>query len=139
MDNKLVNYCLSERQHLILIENDVIGISERIKDLDENIFIVYNLKESCYEIHSIESFYLNDELHNKWSTYQTDITFEYLDERVLEYLYNNDIQKHGEEIFIRLEDESNLMDKHRKELADMRMKKAEQNFREVLTGRNTVY
>ncbi len=42
------NYCL--------IENDPLFIAQRLKEVDKSYFILFNLKEKRYEVHSTQQF-----------------------------------------------------------------------------------
>lgn len=39
--------------HYKIIENDIFGVSERLKEIDPNLYLVYNGLQDCYEIHDI--------------------------------------------------------------------------------------
>ncbi|MCL2176803.1 MAG: hypothetical protein FWB72_02495 [Firmicutes bacterium] len=37
--------------HLVYIQNDLFDVSSRIKEIDSGYFVVYNARESRYEVH----------------------------------------------------------------------------------------
>lgn len=61
----------------IKITSDVFNISQRIKEIDKNYYIIINTNKDCFEIHNSQQ--IN-------STYCLTIPFKELDERVLEYV-----------------------------------------------------
>lgn len=63
-------------KNYFLINNDVYFISQRIKDIDKNYFIVFNRLKNKYEVHAFAQ---------QGGTYCFTIPFDSLDERVLDY------------------------------------------------------
>lgn len=43
---------MSMSEYLKLIENDLFGIANRLKEIDDKYFVVYNTKLNRYEVHS---------------------------------------------------------------------------------------
>ena len=76
--------------HLRLIDGDVLDISRRIREIDETLFIVFNLKRGVFEIHSTEHYP---------TTYAWTVPYERLDERTLRKARENNLRVRGAEIF----------------------------------------
>lgn len=66
------------------IESDVFDICERIKVIDENYFVLFNLNSNKFEIHN--SKYKN--------SYCLTIPYRQLDSRVIELLHSTDIRNY---------------------------------------------
>ena len=63
----------------IKIESDVYDIVDRIKEIDEGYFIIYNTKSRCFELHN----------YNQADTYCLRIPYDCIDERVIDLIYNS--------------------------------------------------
>lgn len=61
----------------IKINSDVLNISQRIKNIDKNYYIIFNTEKNVFEMHNSNQF---------GSTYCLTLPFNYLDERVLKYV-----------------------------------------------------
>lgn len=61
-------------RNLVLIENDNYFICQRLKEIDDSYFVVYNLNRECYEVHSKEQIK---------NSYCFTISFSQLDERTI--------------------------------------------------------
>jgi len=61
----------------IKIESDVYDIVERIKEIDDGYFIVFNTDRNCFELHNSKQL----------DSYCLKIPYEFLDERVLSLIY----------------------------------------------------
>lgn len=61
----------------IKIDSDVYDIVERIKEIDEGYFIIYNTDNGCFELHN----------YNQFNTYCLRIPYDSLDERVISLIY----------------------------------------------------
>ena len=98
-----------------LIENDVYFISQRIKEIDKNYFIVFNISKNKFEVHCLGQI---------WGSYCFTIPYETLDERTLFYTLktkSDNLQKIIEEI-----------DKANEKLQKDNIKKAVNKLEEVL-------
>ena len=65
----------------IKIESDVFDISKRIKEIDENYFIMFNLNNNKYELHCA----------SQPNTYCFSYPFEDLDERFIDMIYKTNV------------------------------------------------
>lgn len=99
----------------LTIDTDNLFISERLKQIDESYFILYNLNNKKFEIHS--SMQSNN-------TYCLTIPFDRLDERTLCYA-----RKTRAENLDRLMEE---MDKQNEMLERKRLKNAVDSLKEVI-------
>ena len=92
----------------MLIENDLLGICDAIKMIDENYFIVYSETKQKYEIHNRRDV----------PTYSLTVSYENLDFRTVELLYKSHISR-LKEYFENLEkDNRNLEEQTKKELIE---------------------
>lgn len=69
---------------LIKINTDNLFISERIREIDKNYYIVFNTKKKKYEIHNKSQGELN--------TYCLTLPFDILDYRTVEYIEKTKIE-----------------------------------------------
>lgn len=83
---------------MIVIENDVFNIANRIRDIDIDYFIVYNASKDNYEIHNQSQI---------GSTYCVTIPYNTLDERTINFVYKTQ-SKNIEEILCEIEKENKL-------------------------------
>lgn len=60
---------------MVKITSDVYNISNRIKNIDRNYFIVYNTSKRCFEVHNKQ----------QKNTYCVTLPYKTLDERTLNY------------------------------------------------------
>ena len=67
---------------LRLIEHDLYGIAERIQDIEDGYFIVFDSRSGRYEVHSA---------YNKGSTYCFSVPYDALDARTLDYCHRTRI------------------------------------------------
>lgn len=81
---------LQGKPHLIPVFTNVYRIPERLKELDENFFVVFNTKKQMFEIHS---------LANKGDTYGITIPLQELDARVFPIVRRANLRVRGKEIF----------------------------------------
>ena len=65
----------------IKIESDVFDVSKRIKEIDENYFIMFNLNNNKYELHCA----------SQPNTYCFSYPFEDLDERFIDMIYKTNV------------------------------------------------
>lgn len=63
-------------KNLVKVENDNFFIDKRLKEIDESYMIYYNLKEQCYEVHSLEQ---------QKNSYCFRVPYNCLDERTILY------------------------------------------------------
>lgn len=63
-------------KHLIKLDTDNLYILDRLREIDNSYFIVYNLDRKCYEVHSSEQ---------RGGSYCFTSPFSILDERIVEY------------------------------------------------------
>ncbi|MGR6906154.1 hypothetical protein [Lysinibacillus sp. BSL11] len=101
---------LFKNHDLVLIENDVFNISDRIEEYDKDMFIVFNKRKKAFEVHSLEFAPM---IASPKDTFQTTIPYEKLDIRTLHHVYDNDIKVHGRKIFERIERQEELIEKRK--------------------------
>lgn len=119
-EKEYIYFVLEDRKELEPIFDNPFKIPQRIRDFDKDVFICYNSKRSRYEIHSLESFYLSEHVKN-WSTYQADWYLDFLDDRILDYLYMNSFKIHGYNLIKELDEEYDLMEKQKDNIASRNM------------------
>jgi len=61
----------------ISIKNDLFSIAERVKEIDDGYFILYNTEKSCFEVHSTKQ---------KSNTYCLTVPYKGLDSRTLTFV-----------------------------------------------------
>lgn len=64
------------KKHLIILGTDNLYILDRLREIDDSYFIVYNLDRKCYEVHSSEQ---------RGGSYCFTSPFSILDDRIVEY------------------------------------------------------
>lgn len=79
----------------IKIESDVFNINERIREIDDGYFIVYNTNSKKFEIHNSKNC----------NTYCLTIPYKNLDSRAIELIHKTSI-KHYDKIITELNDEN---------------------------------
>lgn len=83
------------------IKDDVYYICDRLKEIDESYFVLYNLSKKCYEVHS----------SNQKNSYCFEVPYSVLDERTLVFASRTassrrdklieEIEKNNEEVYKR--------------------------------------
>jgi len=106
-----INFLLKDRPHLKPLFTNTYNIPERLKEYDPELFVVFNLKNERYEIHSKDG---------GETTYNATSPYKQLDERTLRYVKRNDIRVHGMKVFDRINESERK--------AEERKKKDEKNF-----------
>lgn len=97
-----VDSVLLAKPWLELIENDVYGISQRIREIEDGYFIVYNRAGNVFEVHSA---------HNKgFNTYCFRVPYNELDYRTLQLCRETNIAMHGDRIYKKMKEENALID-----------------------------
>lgn len=89
---------IADRPHLIMYETSVCNIPERLDEYDSSFFLVYNLKESKFEVHSLD---------NQGNSYCFAIPYDEVDARVLSMVERNDLKKKSLNAIIREMDKKN--------------------------------
>lgn len=116
--NRKIKETLHRKEHLELVKRDVLRISERIRKIDTEYFIVFNHRSKKYEVHNSS---------NIGNTYCFTVPYEELDDRTLEYcretLVENDvalfIERHNRKIEKSKDREKhNLLESTSREFAD---------------------
>lgn len=93
-------------RNLILVENHVTDIPERLKEIDPDFFVMFNPKTQKYEIHKRV-------LHG--ITLELNLPFDELDSRAIDYLLNTrDVAKVHKEI----EEHNAKLDEDRRKVID---------------------
>lgn len=77
------------KPHLLLVENDVFNIAERLRRHDPSLFVVFNTLRQQYEVHSLE---------NKGDSFSLNLGPE-LDARAEMLVRRNSIRIHGKKLF----------------------------------------
>ena len=99
----------------IVIENDNLYILQRLKEIDESYFLVYNLLSKKYEVHSNKQ---------KDNTYCFSVSFPFLDERTIDYARKTRIERIDEVI--------KEIDSQNEKIEQNACKEAINRFKEVL-------
>lgn len=82
---------------LELIEHDLYGIAERIREIEDGYFVAYNRRRKSYEVHSA--------LNRGIDTYCFKVNYETLDDRTLQLCRETNIAQHGKKIYEKMEEE----------------------------------
>lgn len=98
----------------ILLENDPYYIASRIKQVDENYFIVYNKRRQCFELHNSNQLF---------STYALTIPYSQLDERTI-FLARRTRRENAEKLI-------KEMDENNERLERKRMQRSLEQIKEV--------
>lgn len=85
----------------IKIENDVFDIVNRIKEIDEGYFIVFDTKRNCYEIHN----------SNQMDTYCMTVCNDCLDSRVIDDLKISNIDNY-DRIIVEIDNNNNTIEQN---------------------------
>lgn len=107
----------------IKIESDVFDICERIKKIDENYFVLFNLNSNKFEIH-------NSKLKN---SYCLTIPYGQLDSRTIELLHSTDIRNY-DKIIKNLDTEN---EKNEKQAFEKVKEISDYKIREILKYSNS--
>lgn len=94
---------IKDKPHLCAVFSHALDIPKRVHEYNEHLFVIYNLQTDRFEIHSLESE----------QSYQCVLPYKNLDDRTIRYLWKNDIRVHGDEIFKRIEQSENRMEKEK--------------------------
>lgn len=93
---------LSRKHHLIPIFSSVTHIPERLREYDENLFVVFNTKKQHFEVHS---------LANQGDTFGLTIPLNELDARTLYLVRKNNLRTRGKEIFREIDEHNERLEK----------------------------
>lgn len=88
-----IQVLLADRPHLTPVFSSTHHIPERVKEYDDELFMVFNNRNSRFEIHT---------KYGGESTYNATVPYKALDERTMRWLWRNDIRVHGRGIHDRL-------------------------------------
>jgi len=107
-----VNDRLRGKIHLIPVFTNVYRIPERLRTIDSNLFVVFNIKTKRYEIHS---------LANMGDTLSLNVPFRELDARCEDFVKKYDLKRHGRKIYQELDKQNEELEKsmERKRKNDM--------------------
>lgn len=89
-----IEHVLGNNYHLRPIYEHVLDIPGRVHEYDPMLFLVFNVKNGRYEIHSLDG---------GETSYNATLPYRHLDERTLRYIRKNDIKVHGMKIYERIE------------------------------------
>ena len=95
---------VSRGEKKMFIDHDLFGISDRIKDIEDEYFILFDLDRGKYEVHSKA---------NPKDTYCFTVPYKELDARVLEYCRKTHIAN-NKELMKDLNKQAELHMKHQK-------------------------
>jgi hypothetical protein len=93
---------LKGKHHLIPVFTSVFAIPERLKEYDENLFVVFNTKKQHFEVHS---------LANQGDTFGLTIPLNELDARTLYLVRKNNLRTRGKEIFREIDEHNERLEK----------------------------
>lgn len=85
-----IRHRLKGKPYLLPMFTNVYRIPERLRAMDNQLFVVFNVKSQRYEVHS---------LANKGSTFSLLVPFRELDARTEEYVRKFDLRARGEVIY----------------------------------------
>lgn len=88
-----IRVLLADRPHLTPIFSSTLCIPERVKEYDDEMFVVFNNRNGRFEIHTKEA---------GQTTYNATIPYKQLDTRTMRWLWKNDIRVHGAAIHERV-------------------------------------
>lgn len=91
----------------ILLENDPYYISSRIKEVDENYYIVYSPARGCFELHNSKQLF---------STFALTIPYEQLDERTI-FLARKTRRENSDKLIKEMDEHNSRLEKKMKERA----------------------
>lgn len=74
-------------RHLIRLDTDNLYILDRLREVDESYYLVYNLDRKCYEVHSDEQ---------RGESYCFTSPFSVLDERIVQYARKTRVARQDE-------------------------------------------
>lgn len=89
-----IRILLADRPHLTPIFTSTLYIPERLKEYDDELFLVFNNNTERFEVHT---------KYGGESTYNATLPYKTLDARTLRWIWRNDIRVHGHEIHKRIE------------------------------------
>lgn len=107
----------------IRIENDLFGIADRLKSIDEGYFVVFNTKRGMFEVH-------ND--RQRGSTFSLSIPYPCLDVRTVR-LVQRTRAENAKRLFAEMEEENAALLRKEQEKAK---RKAERETERLLTKGN---
>jgi len=81
---------IGHKKHLRLITSSVYDIPRRLREIDPNLFVVFNTVSQKYEIHS---------LANKGNSFSLYVPFRELDARLITFVKKYDLRRHGKQIY----------------------------------------
>lgn len=93
-----INSVLLAKPWLELIENDIYDISNRIREIEDGYFIVYNRAGNVFEVHST--------LNKGLDTYCFRVPYKELDYRTLQLCRETNIAMHGDRIYKKMKEEN---------------------------------
>lgn len=88
-----IRVLLADRPHLTPVFQSTTDIPQRVKEYDDELFVVFNNKNARFEVHTKDG---------GESTYNATIPYRTLDERTMRWLWRNDIRVHGMSIYDRI-------------------------------------
>lgn len=89
----------------ILLDNDPFYISSRIKEVDENYFIVFSKKKNCFELHNSGQLF---------STFALTIPYPELDERTI-FLARKSRKENADRLIREMDENNSRLEKKRSE------------------------
>lgn len=105
-----IRLLLADRPHLSPVFSSTLCIPERVKEYDDELFMVFNNHNERFEIHTKDG---------GETTYNATIPYKSLDARTLRWLWTNDIRVHGRAIHERIYKSEEAYEKRKqKELKD---------------------
>lgn len=92
-DKENIYHLLRGRPHLSPVFSSALNIPERVKAYDADLFIVFNMNNERFEVHSYDA---------GETSYNATLPFKSLDARTIRYIRKNDIRVHGMKIYDRI-------------------------------------
>ena len=100
-----IRHRLTGKPHLLPVFSNVYHIPERLKAMDSNLFVVFNVKSQRYEVHS---------LANKGHTFGFLIPFRELDARAEHYARKLDLRTRGDLIYREIDEHNERLERSNK-------------------------
>lgn len=121
LTEKHIRDSLNRSPHLVVVDKDVLGITDRIKEIDKEYFLVFNALDNRFEVHHADA---------KPYTRCLTLPYERLDARAIDYVNSTRVENAKQMIY--------EMDRHNEAL-EAQKKKELLNQMEELTDQAMPY
>lgn len=100
---------IGNKKHLKLITSSAYDIPRRLREIDSNLFVVFNVISQRYEIHS---------LANKGNSFSLNVPFKELDARLENFIRKYDLKRHGNQIYRDMEKHNDRLERSKQRQRD---------------------